>query len=284
VNTPDLVYALEKALASKGDDWGKLALHVTDLAVAIEGEDGKCKRQLWLRLNGAAEQPATLGKQLMFDHSHGIHERIVPMLKEGLKGTGWVLEHVELSLKGLLPEGVDSGRVDTVLRGPNHEVIILDFKSVRGNAWQYLEQPKPAHVLQVQTYAEAYGADGAMILYIDREGQNGVKAFTVERDDEKVFHAVQVAAAIKSDVIGPERCKPVVKIRTNKGPDAVYLESGWRCDYCEFRDVSCEGSLLPHLRDLGVVAKRAADGSLTSNGNSEAFGIVSVLLNPPEAV
>lgn len=282
MNAPDLLAALATGLAKDENEWRRDRLHVTDLSVAIDGEDGGCPRALWLRLHGAAETPLTTGQALMFDHSHAIHERIIPLLQKGLVGTGWRLEHTELSLVGLLPEGVDAGRMDSALRHESGRVLVYDTKTIRGKAFGYLNQPKPAHTLQVQTYAMAYDADGGLLFYVDREGQNAARQFYVERDDATVLAAVAKAKAVRELPEAPPILSPKVAIRENKGPDAVYLESGWRCDYCRLRSTSCPGALPAHLRELGIVAKRAKDGTLSptldSDAGREAFGLVVQML------
>ncbi len=282
MNAPDLLAALTVGLAKDEDEWQRDRLHVTDLSVALDGEDGACPRALWLRLHGAAETPQTVGQALMFDHSHAIHERIIPLLQKGLVGTGWKLEHTELSLVGLLPEGVDAGRMDSALKHESGAVRVYDTKTVRGKAFGYLNQPKPAHTLQVQTYAMAFDADGGVLFYVDREGQNAARQFNVERDDAAVLAAVAKAKAIRALPEAPPILSPKLEIRENRGPDSIYLTEGWRCGYCRMRGTSCAGALPPHLRDLGIVAKRAKDGTLTpqldTDAGREAFGMVVSLL------
>jgi hypothetical protein len=274
---PDLLAALAAGLDDPLDSWGAESLHASDLSVALPGADGKCPRQLWLRTHSALRAAPTLGKALMFDHGKGIHSRIVPMLERGLKGTGWRLAHVELSLKGLLPD-IDSGRLDTVLYGPDGQVLVLDFKTVRGAAFRYLTDPKPKDILQVQTYALAFDADGGVLLYIDREGQNGAKQFDVVRDDEAVERATLVAREIVGRESPPDLLRPTLEIRANKGPDAVYLNEPWQCRYCDYRDVACDGALPKALRDLGIVAKLKDDGTLKPQTNNEAaFQMVTQL-------
>lgn len=254
--SPDLIKALMHGLDTR-DDWGGDKLHASDLSVAVPTEDGgMCARQLWLRVHGYKRNPDGLGKLLMFDHGNRIHEQLPKLLERGLKGTGWVVQHVELSLKGLLHADIDSGRLDTLLfHRATGTRLVLDFKTVRGRTFQFLDGAKRTHVLQVRTYIEAYDADGAVIIYIDREGQNGVAYFEVARDDADVDRAAKFARSVVNSVDMPPKLKPELVITENKGPDSVRIKLPWQCGYCPWDGVSCEGALPIHLRDLGIVMK-----------------------------
>lgn len=280
MNLPDLETALYKALCDEDDEWGDTRLHVSDLAVAIPMPDGKCPRQLWMRLRGYPQVEPHIGKLLMFDHGHRLHERLPELLRIGLEGTGWSVEHVELKLDDLLPDEVDGGTMDLGLIGPNGERIVLDWKTVRGRTFQYLEAPKPSNVLQVQTYMKAWDADLGLIAYVDREGQNGLKAFPVERDDEAVEFAAGVARGIADQEECPPKLLPTINRKHLKGPDSIYLNEPWQCRYCEFRDLSCDGALLPTHRDLRVVAKVDDGGRITfQTEDPVVMDLVSTLLN-----
>lgn len=283
---PDIVAALTRGLDTR-DTWGSDKLHASDLSVAVPTADGgKCPKQLWLRVHGYKRNPDGLGKLLMFDHGNRIHEQIPKLLERGLKGTGWIVEHVELSLKGLLHEDIDSGRLDTLLyHKASGTRLVLDYKTVRGRTFQFLDKPKATHVLQVRVYVEAFDVDGAVILYIDREGSNGVAYFVVERDDQAVRDAARIARAVVNSVDAPPVLKPQLEILKNKGPDSVKLKQPWQCAYCEFRGPSCEGALPLHLLDLGIVAKIPKDDKPIKylTGDTEVLGIVNQLLIEREA-
>lgn len=231
---PNLVKALERAIHQPDDDWGKDRLHVSDLAVAIEGADGKCPRQLWLRLSGAERTPTHPGQQLMFDAGHRLHRATFAWLEKGLP-EGWVVWLVERDLSRLLPDGL-TGRCDLTLMGPNGEHVVVDVKTLRGAGFRWMtDAAKPANALQVQAYMMALDADYGIILYIDREGQNFAKQFYVERDDERVHEAFGVATAVAALPVP----MPVLEPVTKKGK----LAEPWQCDWCDYRGVSCPGAL-----------------------------------------
>jgi len=257
---PDLCAAVERAL-DQPDDWGRDRLHVTDLAVSIPGPDGKCERSLQLRLQDAERTPDQIGKQIMFDHSHRIHERLTQLLEMGLAHTDWIIVAIEQKVpEGSLPYGV-TGTPDMVLLNlRTRQTVVVDFKSIRGKSFDYLDGPKPSWVLQVQTYMKVKPAELGVILVIDREGQNGMRQFVIERDDKKVDQAIEYAQEVReSEELFPVLEK-LVKIRHNKTCDTVYRNAPWQCDYGEFRGPSCPGAvekeLEPHMGHVG----RLVDG------------------------
>lgn len=233
---PNLVAALERAIHQPDDDWGKDRLHVSDLAVAIEGADGKCPRQLWLRLHGAEAKPTLPGQQLMYEAGHRLHRAVAEWLQRSLP-SGWSVFDVEKDLTSVLPEGL-SGRSDIMLLGPapESERVVVDVKTTRGVAFRFMtDAPKPAHVLQIQAYMMARLAHYGIILYLDREGQNFCKQFYVERDDARVLASLDKAVAASTTSEPPPILDPVTK----KGK----LDEPWQCSWCDYRGVSCPGAI-----------------------------------------
>lgn len=272
LSVPSLPQALEAGLREeeKNDDRDNSVLHVSDLAVAI-GE--KCPRSLWLRLRGAERKEATLGQLLMFRHGKRIHIDLVNILK---LNNGWQIQAVEKPV--IL--GPVVGRYDTRLfHSKEGWEIIVDFKSVRGRKFSYLKEAMPGHVLQVQAYIAAADADGGLVFYVDREGQNTAKQFYVQRDDQAVWFAVEECVKIRDSEIAPAILQPKLTIGKNKGPDSVKLEMPWQCSYCQYLDMSCPGALPKKYRELGIVGY--VDGSFKPKIKDErVIEIVEGLLAP----
>ena len=183
----------------------------------------------------------------MFLQGHRLQDVATGLIRRSL-GFEWGGE-VEVAVS--LPQGI-TGRADWVLNR-NGMVTVVDFKTLRGNAFRYQELPKPAHTLQVQSYMMGLDADHGLLLYLDREGQNAAQQFPVERDDEAVMRGIEVACAIAATEEPPPIMEPQVRIRKNRGPDAVYLDMPWQCRYCEYLDMACPGALPGDTRDLGIV-------------------------------
>lgn len=252
MQVPSLTDALEAGLRSQKDEWGDHDLHVSDLGTTIPGEG--CPRQLKLRLTGAEKRPPTVGELMMFENAHGIHARVTKLLQAGLPRE-WELEFKEQSITGLLPEGI-RGTMDNLLRNRReNRVIVPDYKTVRGRAFNYLDKPKPANEIQVQGYIAAIDAEAGILLYLDREGSNASREFAVERNDQAVLGAINGLVQIRDSDELPPILGPKLVRNENKGPDSLKVEMPWPCKYCEFRDVSCPGALPPEKRERGIVAK-----------------------------
>ena len=270
IPVPSLPAALDAGLRGQKDDWDESKLHISDLAVAI-GE--KCPRQLWLRLKGAEKKELSAGQLLMFDHGNRIHERLVEIIRQNLNN-GWQIQAVE---KQVELNGV-TGKYDTRLWNSTEGwEIIVDFKSIRGRAFSWLEEAKPAHVLQVQAYIMAADADGGLVFYVDREGQNQCKQFYVQRNDANVMGAISDTLAIASGH-DPGILEPKLVIGKNKGPDSVKLEMPWQCQYCDYCGPSCPGALPPKMRELGIVGHISEEGFIPKTKDKEVIAVVETLL------
>ncbi len=271
MNLPDIPAIVERSLLAEPDTWEESVIHATDLAVSLPGDDGKCARQLWLRLRGAEKRERHRGELLMLDHGTQIHERILPLIEDGLPES-WVIAGVEEAVEWM---GV-TGRYDLRLMSSEGSVIV-DFKTVRGRAFQYMDGPRPANELQVQFYMLASGADAGVLLYIDREGQNYMRQYPVQPDDQAVVRAVEVARYIESSEIPPTILRPKLIINKNKGPDSVKLSMPWQCDYCDYLDLACDGALDPDYRVKGIIGH--IDGGFTpKKGREHLSEIVENLL------
>jgi len=250
MKTINLVEALERGLKEIPDDWDDSALHISDLGAAIEGEG--CLRQVWYRINGYPRKENTPGKLWMFKQGHRIHE-LVPELLE--LPTGWRPFDVEIKT-GL--DGI-TGRYDLKLVKTGGDgpwiTVIADFKTVRGNAFRYLDKPKPSHVAQLQGYLLSENADYGILLYIDREGQNGFLQFRVDRDDEGTKERCEILNALRGYSHPTRLPEPNVRLRENKNDWAIYVSSPWFCEYCDYRDISCPGAVPKDNRTDKVAAK-----------------------------
>jgi hypothetical protein len=125
-------------------EWDEDALHASDLAVMLEGDDGKCERNLWLRTHGAEKQEQHLGEKMMFDHGHQIQLRFTWYIQMGLP-EGWEIREIEEWLTPHLPDDL-RGSADLTLEDPDGNVVVLDFKTKRGHAFEHLDEPKGANL------------------------------------------------------------------------------------------------------------------------------------------
>lgn len=244
MNIPNLTKAIEVGITAGVNEWEDSKVHASDLSKVIEGEG--CKRQLWLRTHGFAKKPLSLGQRIMFSNAYSIHERVPEWLKAGFDAD-WRVKEVETEIEG--QEG--TGRLDILVEHiPSGEIIVVDVKSVRGKAFDYLTKPKVPNVVQLQTYLRAKGAKIGILLYIDREGQNGTREFTVLRDDAFIGLLWQQANEVVSLKDPPPVLEPELEVKALKTKTNVKLKMPWHCSYCPFLDISCDGALGKSARDL----------------------------------
>jgi len=276
IDVPDIEQAFTEGLRALGEqeenrDWDPTLLHVSDLAVSIPQDDGgKCARQLWLRVNGVAGKEPTPGVELMWDNGKRIEKRVQQALVAGfmLQGGDWTVKATNLDISERLPVG-DEGELDIMLVGPNDEKVIVDVKSVRGNAFKY-PLPRSSNELQIQTYMMAERADLGALFYVDREGQNHVKVCWVARNDPRVTSARKIARRVVDSQTTPRVLEPNVKVRVNKGPNAVYVDQPWQCSYCKYLDHGCPGALPPDARKAtGLVGHINDEGEFTPKSDDE---------------
>lgn len=236
MNVPDLPAFFSRCIEreeSEGYPWDETRVHSSDLGVAI-GE--ACPRQLWLRVRQAPRKPDSAGKRLMFLKANAIHKLLAGWMEQHLGELcpGWRVVAVEE-----LVENEGTGRLDVLIEQQLAERptrVVVDFKSMRGAAFKFLDGPKPAHVIQVQDYIRAKDAVCGVIVYTDREGQNGQRQYVVPRADAIVQRAWMEALHYA------EMPDPAPKI----APKVVRgggKELPWQCTYCGHFSVSCNGAL-----------------------------------------
>jgi hypothetical protein len=261
----NLIEAVEKGLneLTEEDSWQENVLHISDLGSTIEGEG--CLRQVYLRLQGAEKAKRHAGIQFMFNQGHAIHERIVSIMNLPKE---WKLIGTEIECRFPIFKMV--GACDMLLQNEETgERVVVDFKTVRGNAFNYLDSPKPGNVAQVQGYIEAFDASYGKLLYIDREGQNGFREFDVQRDRQTVIERANTLYKMALSEEAPDILSPDIKLRENKSSYAIYIKQPWCCDYCDYADISCKTALPYELRDNGVVGHVDKDtGEITLKDES----------------
>lgn len=275
---PDLVACLETAMLTKfAADDRREELHISDLGHALPGEG--CLRQLWLRLRGAERRDPSIGEMFMWDQGHALQRRCDDYLGPELVGSGWALESWEREIRFSFTGGpIWRGRIDRMLKHRESGTeYVLDYKTSRGRAFAHLdaEGPKPSHVIQVQGYVRAMGTVGGMLLYADREGQNGFRQFPVPRDDRAVQSAAQaIQEAVVLSEPGPGILEPVVKPNKCQKWTSLKVSEPWQCSYCPYRDVACPGAMTRAEREAanGVSGKVLPDGSLEIAAGKEALG------------
>lgn len=240
--------------------WEPDRLHASDLGAALPPEDGGCMRRTWLRIHGYPTRQHTDGEALMLFKGQLIHELLANWMEHRLhlRYPEWKVVAVEEALPDM--EG-GVGRLDVrVEHLPTRERHVVDFKSVRGSAFEYRSFPYASHLYQVSAYIRSTGDEFFVIVYTDREGQNFMKQTGPHpRMDAEVLAAWGQLRQLKT-LPQPPACVPPVAILAKRKTtgDAVSLDVPFQCGYCKARDVSCPTALSPvwrgrvvgHLADL----------------------------------
>lgn len=238
-------------------EWDETKVHSSDLGVIFEGGDTVCDRKLWLRINGHEKKPVPLGKKIMFDHGIRIQIRYSYIVALGLPD--------EWEVKDIFHIISEHAESDLVLTGPPGDMII-ELKTARGRAFKFMDDARPRHKLQNQTYMKDYGTDLGRTLYIDREGQNKPVEFPVNRDDDLVDRARVKANSIAEQELQPEVIDYAdVEIRENSTKDnSVKISLPWQCVHCPFYKHGCEGVLPEEAQKSGIVGRIDDDGNFYS--------------------
>jgi hypothetical protein len=254
IGVPDLEKAAEDAITKGRESWPRKGrLYVSDLSVALPPDrGGTCPLQLWHKLRDAPLNPPSPGTQLMFQAGDNMHEMFVEWLKAELPGQGWEVVAVEEKVR--LADDVGA-RLDIEIVNKDDETIVVDFKTKRGGAFAYLDEDRiQGNVLQVQCYIEARAREGknvigGLLLYIDREGSNFVRQYPppgeppILPDPERVAEALAVGRSIRDNDRPPPPLSPKLRIKRNKGPDALYLDLPWQAQWCALKQCPCSKQL-----------------------------------------
>lgn len=240
------------------------AIHASDASVGLQNENQKCDRAFWYRLNDYDRKPYTLGEKIMHDHGLRIQVRFSWFIHLGLP------KNYEIADIMMVID--NSAESDLVLLDPNDDYVVVEVKTLRGRAFDYLEEPRERHCLQCQSYQKRLDTDKGCVLYLDREGQNMPVQFTVERNDDKVKNCVEYAKQVAKRRKIPHKLDfAKVKIKENKTVDnAVYIDMPWQCDYCKYENIQCEGVVPREIHEIsGMVGRIDDDGNFYSEDYPE---------------
>lgn len=252
LQVPDLVRALSLGLHQTDDPeaWDKTKIHASDLGASSEaiGDPTQrwCARALQLRFQETDGKQPSDGERLMWQQGKNLEEQMVALWNVGLElmNEGWTIAVQHRNVSDNLP-GEMVGALDVRATGPNGEKVVIDVKTKRGGAFQYLDRPKASNVIQIQAYMMADDADLGILFYVDREGQNFAKQFEVGRNDDAVLraymdvHRMKYATAPEPLVV-PAWHKP--KETKTKGW-SVTAKLPWQCGWCPFFEKACPGAL-----------------------------------------
>jgi hypothetical protein len=131
-------------------------------------------------IEAAGQSPVPPKLTRIFDNGHYVHDRIQKYLIDaGLipkDKNGRYMVEVGLRSDSLNISGSADGIVE--IDGKRY---VLEIKSINGNSFSSLREPKEEHVIQVNCYMLVLGLEGAVILYENKDNQE-MKEFFVKKD------------------------------------------------------------------------------------------------------
>lgn len=203
-----------------------------------------CPREKILAAQGEPTVQPNPGFIWMLEQGNRIHEMIQDEVwHQSLEQAG-IEVPVEYNHNGTLW----TGSADIVTDGH-----VVDIKTVRGRKFQYLNEPSPANEIQLQGYMMALDLDQGVLLYVDREGQNGVKAFDIFRNDDRVHAAMtNVESMVETRKTPPVGLTFTFTPTKTKGI-TVRVKHPWQWGYCGLAMCACRMSSPP--QDGSIVAR-----------------------------
>ena len=188
-------------------------------------EIGSCLRKMWYSYKVPREVEPEVKR--IFEVGNIVHGFVVDVLKSEKN------PHVEL-LKSEEPfqmkvdDFIVSGRIDDIiLVKQNNEKILVEAKSTK--SVEYVREPSPAYVMQLQLYMHHTEVHRGIILYIEKSNLKS-KIFNVDYNERVANEAMErfrkIDKCLKRDII------PFAESKHRAG-------WGWMCGYCQYKD-ECE--------------------------------------------
>ena len=253
---PDIPGILTAYLQRTRKGWDKNGrIYASDVGIALGPEHSGCTLAFWLKCRNEPRSEKTPGELLMLQQGDNVHEIIQDMVEEAVVGTGWSVVGREEKCEIFVGEERIGGRLDIRLQHEDGRTHVIDIKTKRGKAFGYLPEAKPGDVLQVQLYMKATDADSGSVLYVDREGQNFMREFEVERNDARPETAAKKLIAIRDSETPPAPVTLGITRKENKGPDSIKLTVPWQIGWCDLQQCACRKALPFKGTPKGIVAK-----------------------------
>lgn len=210
-------YILEREKKEKNPREGKLS------ASAIAG----CQRALTYGLLNVTKDELTARELRVFANGHYFHKRMQDLLME-LHADSRV-DVVSMEERLFHPDLPFTGQSDGVIR-LNGTLYVLEFKSINTKAFEFLDVPKPEHVIQTHAYMwmnrelRNLPVQKGLIYYEDKNNHR-VKEFVVDYDESLVQKEIK------------DKITRVVQWAKDKTiPPRPFKRTDWHCAYCPYQN------------------------------------------------
>jgi hypothetical protein len=192
-------------------------------------EIGYCLRKTYFQIL----RPKPIETELMgiFELGTILHEKMTQILQYVAAKEGSGIKSIESEQRIILYFPEDdfriSGFYDDLVTLNNGKRILIEKKSIKNfTAFNYDNNPKPEHVMQISLYAKALMPDVTQIVYISKENL-AIKTFEIIPSIEIVKAAVERAKLLNKCLI-----KGILPPK----------ETGWACEkYCDYAKLCKEG-------------------------------------------
>jgi CRISPR/Cas system-associated exonuclease Cas4 (RecB family) len=155
---------------------------------------------------------------MMFDHGDHIHQLIMkPLL--GIRGVQVVAAEVNIP-----PQELITGRADAIL-SDGKELYVLDIKSINGQIFKSLNEPKEEHINQIQLYLHFFKQKKGILLYVNKDTQE-LREFPIDYDPKISQFLLKELNDLKIQID-----KNIIPSRIPSWPD------NWQCQYCQFKEI-----------------------------------------------
>lgn len=226
-------YMLDCNDAKDDDGYYSTGIHCSQL--------GMCKRKVVMDYFKFDKKQYGLTTLLMFEGGNHFHGMVQTWIGNSKR---FKLLHENFIVTPGLPKPI-TGKLDVVFQDTITNLIILaDVKTAMPNQFkQYMDTlPKENHQIQLTAYASGLtklgiGYDKLAIMYFDRAGSNKPLIYFIE-------------PYLNIRVLFNEYINAVSDYENNKIlPDRLKGKT-WECDYCDFKDVSCEGYIADEFEEF----------------------------------
>lgn len=163
----------------------------------------ECDAFLAFRYLGApAIEDISARTQRIFDLGSGRDE----YLKRDMQRSGISLIKEEADRKIVIPEYKIRGELDDWVQNPlTKEPFVIDYKTIRPDAWTELKEAQRSHLLQVQSYEFAKKTQRGFILY-ENKGTQELKLLQADFDqkiwqNEIAGRALRIMAELDNNVV-----------------------------------------------------------------------------------
>ena len=158
-----------------------------------------CDRYLYLHYNGLLKpNKISANLQRSFDNDRKAEERYLRLF-----------EKMRILVDREIPARIESppihGRADFILTLPQNNIkrAVLELKTANDYIFKHLNEPKPDHFIQIQTYLNILLIDQGIVLYENRN-DGDIRSFLVNRDQNIWDKLVERCKRIQTMIEIPE--------------------------------------------------------------------------------